>query len=117
MNDEMKRILSRYFLVSVIIACLTLSAAGTLTAKQRSEYNSYRREYAVLTLKAQGSKVDLKVDDKQYSLDFLPLKKAEEYKRWLYFTPFSTVFFFGESVYEFFSAKVLTYNENSDKLS
>ena len=105
MNDEMKKLLSRYFLVSVIIACLTLSAAGTITAKQRSEYNSYRREYAVLTLKTQGSRINLEVDDKQYCIDFLFLKKAEEYKQWLYFTPLSTVFFFGESVYDFFCLK------------
>ena len=104
MNEEMKKILSRFFLVSVIIACFTLVGAGTLTAKQRSEYNSYRTEYAVLTLKTQGSRIDLSVDDKQYSFDLSPFKKAEKYKQWLYFTPFSTLFFFGESVYEFFSS-------------
>lgn len=104
MNEEMKKILSRFFLVSVIITCITLVGAGTLTAKQRSEYNSYRTEYAVLTLKTQKGRIDLSVDDKQYSLDFSGFRKAEEHKQWLYFTPFSTLFFFGESVYEIFSA-------------
>ncbi len=104
MNEEMKKILSRFFLVSVVIACLTLIGAGTLTAKQRSEYNSYRTEYAVLTLKSHNGRINLSVDEKQYTLDVSSLKKAEEYKQWLYFTPFSTLFFFGESLYEFFSS-------------
>lgn len=102
MNEEMKKILSRFFLVSVIIACFTLLGAGVLTAKQRSEYNSYRTEYAVLTLKTQGGRIDLSVDDKQYSLDLAPLKKADDYRQLLYFTPLSTFLFFGEAVYEFF---------------
>ncbi len=104
MNDELKRILSAFFLVSSIIACLTLFGAGTLTAKQRSEYNSFRTEYAVLTVKTTADKIEVEVDDKQFSLDFSFMKEALKYKQWLYFTPFSPYLFFIESVYEVFSA-------------
>ena len=105
MNEEMKKILSRFFLVSVLITCFTLLGAGTLTAKHRSEYNTYRTEYAVLTLKASGERLDLEVEGRCFSFDLSALKKVQRYRKWLYFTPFSTVFFFGESVYDFFCLK------------
>ncbi len=104
MNDEMKKILSRFFVVSVIIACLTLLGAGTLTAKQRSEYNSYRTEYALLTLKASTGRIDLNIDDRQYSIDLTSLKRAEDYKEWLYLTPLSCVLFLGECIFDIFSS-------------
>ena len=104
MNDEMKKILSRFFLVSVLIACVTFFGAGTLTAKQRSEYKSARTEYALLNLSSQGSTLNLRVDERVYGLDLSPLRVDEKYRKWLYLTPFSTLLFFGECIYEFFSA-------------
>lgn len=102
-NDEMKKILSQFLLVSVIISCLTLLGAGTLTAKQRSEYNSYRTEYAVLTLKASGKKIDLNVDEKSYSVDFSHLKIPDDVKQWLWVTPLSCLLLLGECIFDFFS--------------
>ena len=104
MNDELKRIISTFLFVSVLIACLTLFGAGTLTARQRSEYNSYRTHYAVLTLKNEGDRVNIKVDDRQINLALTLPEKLREYKDYIYFTPFSTFFFFSECVYEIFSA-------------
>lgn len=104
MNDEMKKILSRFFLVSVMISCLTLLGAGTITAKQRSEYNSYYTEYAVLTLKTSADKIDLSLDEKRYSLDLSFLKRLKNYSEWLYLTPVSSVFFLGECIFDIFSS-------------
>ncbi len=104
MNDEMKKIISQFLFVSVLISCFTLFGAGSLTAKQRSEYNSYRTEYAVFTLKAQGNKIDLRVDEKQYSLALPSLKKLKAYREWIYLTPFAPVFFFGECISDIFSS-------------
>ena len=104
MNDEMKKLLSGYLLRSVIIACLLCLCAGAVTARQRSEYNSYFTPYAVLSVKNVGSGLDVQVDDKCYSLDFGALKGLAEYKNYLYFTPFSCITFFFESIYDFFSS-------------
>ncbi len=104
MNDEMKKIISQFLFVSVMISCFTLFGAGSLTAKQRSEYNSYRTEYAVLTLKAQGNKIDLTLDEKNYSMDLPSLQKLKNYREWIYLTPFAPVFFFGECISDIFSS-------------
>ena len=104
MNDEMKKILSKYMLSCVIVTCLLCLCAGAVTAKQRSEYNSYFTPYAVLSVKTVGQGINVNVDDKIYSLDFGKLKGIEEYKNYLYFTPFSCAVFFFESIYDFFSS-------------
>lgn len=103
MNDEMKKIISRFLFVSVIISCFTLLGAGTLTAKQRSEYNSYRTEYAVLSMKSYGSKIAVKLDEREYSFDLPSFKKLKDSSEWIYITPFSPFFFFGECIFDIFS--------------
>ena len=70
MNKEMKKIFSRYLLRSVVLTCLLCLCAGAVTAKQRSEYNSYFTPYAVMSLKSSGEKITVTVDDNDYSLDF-----------------------------------------------
>ncbi len=103
MNDEMKKIISHFLFVSVIISCLTLLSAGTLTAKQRSEYNSYRTEYALLTFKTSDRKIDLSLDDKKYTFDFSRFRLDEEQVEWLYLTPASVFLFLGECIFDIFS--------------
>ncbi|MBQ7296598.1 MAG: hypothetical protein IJW86_10495 [Clostridia bacterium] len=103
MNDEMKKILSRFLLVSVMIACFTLFGAGSLTAKQRSEYNSYRTEYAVLTLKTAGSTINLNVSEKNYSVDLSLLQVPHKVKDMLWMTPLSCFLFLGECIFDIFS--------------
>ena len=104
MNDEMKKILSKYMLYCVVITCLLCICAGAVTAKQRSEYNSYFTPYAVLSVKTMGNQVNINVDEQSFAFDFGKVKDLGEYRKYLYFTPFSCTVFFFESIYEFFSS-------------
>ena len=104
MNDEMKKILSKYMLYCVVITCLLCLCAGAVTAKQRSEYNSYFTPYAVLSVKNMGSEVNISLDERSYSFDLSRVKDLAQYRRYLYFTPFSCTVFFFESIYDFFSS-------------
>ncbi len=104
MNSEMKKILSKYMLSCVVITCLLCLCAGAVTAKQRSEFNSYFTPYAVLSVKTMGNEISVNVDDKNYSFDLGRIKELNQYRKYLYFTPFSCTVFFFESIYEFFSS-------------
>ena len=104
MNREMKKILSQYCLRCVIITCLLCFCTGIITAKQRSEYNSYFTPYAVMTIKSNSSAIDLSVDERHYSVDMSALKDFEKYRNYLSFSPFSAIVFFFESISEFFSS-------------
>lgn len=100
MNDEMKKLMSRFLLVSVFIGCVTVLFVGTVTAKQRSEYNSYHTEYALLTVKSQNSRVNVEIDEKSYSFDLSNLKKLKKYENAIYLTPLSPVFFLCECIFD-----------------
>lgn len=104
MNGEIKKIFSDFFFKCVVITCLLCFCAGTVTAKQRSEFNSYFTPYAVLSVKNQGTAVQVSVDEESYSFDLGRLKELGRYKNYLYFTPLSAVMFFFDSIYEFFSS-------------
>lgn len=103
MNKEMKKILSRYLMVCVVLTCLMCLMAGAVTAKQRSEYNSYFTPYAVMSLKSNDESITISVDDNDYSFSFDSLKKLRPYRKYLYFTPFSCGIFFFESILSIFS--------------
>ena len=104
MNNEMKKILSKYMRKCVVITCLLCLCAGVVTAKQRSDYNTYFTTYAVLSVKSIGESISVNVDDRSYNVDLRTVKDVSEYRKYLYFTPFSCTVFFFESIYEFFSS-------------
>lgn len=104
MNDEMKKILSKYMISCVVVTCLLCLCAGAVTAKQRSDYNTYFTTYAVLSVKTAGEGVSVSIDDRSYNFDAGRLKDLAAYRKYLYFTPFSCTVFFFESIYEFFSS-------------
>ena len=103
MNKEMKKILSRYIFGCVVLTCLMCFCAGIITARQRSEYNSYFTPYAVMSLKSSSERLTVTVDDKDYNLNFEPMKKLSAYRRYLYFTPFSCAVFFTENIFDVFN--------------
>ena len=103
MNKEMKKIFSKYIFRCVIITCLLCFCAGIVTAKQRSEYNTYFTPYAVMTLKNTADTIDITVDEKQYSLDMSKIKALEKYRNYLYFTPISGTLFFFDSIFSLFT--------------
>lgn len=100
MNNEMKRILSSFFMTAVIIYCLSFVCVGAVTARQRSEYNTYCREYAVLALKSQGEKLSVSLDEKKLDFDLSRLKLPQEYRGYVYVTPLAGLALFYESVKE-----------------
>lgn len=102
MNNEMKGLISRFLFVSVIISCLTLFFAGAITTKQRSEYNSYRTQYTVLSLKAQDTQINLSVDEKNYCFDLSMFKQLKKYENIIYLTPASSVVFFCQCIFNIF---------------
>lgn len=104
MNDEMKKIISRFLCVSVIIGCMVLLFSGAVTAKQRSEYNSYHTEYAMVRVKSQDSQINVELGEESYSFDLSYLKKLKRYKNIAYFTPLAPAFLFGESIFNIFYA-------------
>ena len=104
MNREMKKILSAFLLKSVVLTCLLCLCAGAITAKQRSDFNSYFTPYAVLSVKNVGQGINVQLDDESYSLDFNKIKDLGRYKNYLYFTPFSCTVFVFDSICEFFSS-------------
>lgn len=104
MNKEMKKIVSKFLLYCVILTCLLCLTAGAVTAKQRSEFNSYFTPYAVLTVKNTDNGISLKVDEKDYRIDLSKLKELSAYRNYLYFTPFSAAVFFFESFFDFLDA-------------
>lgn len=103
MNNEMKKMLSKYIFRCVIITCCLCFCAGIVTAKQRSEYNTYFTPYAVMTLKSNNDTIDLSVDEKHYSLDMSKIKDLSKYRDYLYFTPISGPIFFFDSILSLFS--------------
>ena len=104
MNKEMKKILSAFLLKSVVLSCLLCLCAGAITAKQRSDFNSYFTPYAVMTIKNSPDTIGMTVDGRSYSFDLSELKGLVRYRNYLYFTPFSCAVFFFESFYELFSS-------------
>ena len=104
MNKEMKKILSVFLVQSVVLTCLLCLIAGAITAKQRSDFNSYFTPYAVMTVKSSDDAISMTLDGRNYSLDFSELRSLERYRNYLYFTPFSCTVFFFESIWEFFSS-------------
>ncbi len=104
MNSEIKKTFSKFFFKCVVVTCLLCFCAGIVTAKQRSEYNAHFTSYAVLSVKNQGTAIQVNVDEESYSFDFGKVKELGRYKNYLYFTPLSSVMFFFDSIYEFFSS-------------
>lgn len=102
MNNEMKGLISRFLFVSVIISCLTLFCAGAIITKQRSEYNSYRTQYTVLSLKAQDTQINLSVDEKNYCFDLSIFKQLKKYENIMYLTPVSPIVFFCQCIFDIF---------------
>lgn len=102
MNNEMKKILSRYIFRCVVLTCVLCLCAGVVTAKQRSEYNTYFTPYAVMSLKSSSEKITVTLDDDAYSFSFDEVKKLAPYRKYLYYTPFSCATFFFESILSVF---------------
>lgn len=97
MNKEMKRLLRGFFLSCTVISCSLLLFCGSVTAAQRTAYNTYLKEYAVLSMVSQGEKIKMRGFSEEVELHFPSRAETEKVKRYLKLTPFACVIFFCES--------------------
>lgn len=97
MNKEMKHLLRGFFLSCTIISCSLLLFCGSVTAAQRTAYNTYLKEYAVLSMVSQGETVKMKGFNEDVVFDFPSKNEWEKAKRYLRLTPFACAVFFYES--------------------
>ena len=100
MNREMKRITEKYFFTTGVIGCIILLFCGCITASQRSAYNAYLTEYAVISMKGEGEKLTVKGPERDITLTLPGEEKEERLKRIMRFSPLASVVFFGESLEE-----------------
>lgn len=94
MNNETKRILGKFIFCCVIICCLFTLAAGTVTAKQKGDYNMFYKQYAVFSMKTNNKKIEMSVNEKTLTFDYEKFKIPEKYTKYIYYTPLSSVAFF-----------------------
>ncbi len=100
MNDEMKRLLSRFLFTSVIICCFGLLAAGSITASQKSAKNTFDKAYAVMSVKSTNEKIEVSMGEKVFSMSLGLREKIKEYEDYIILTPFASAYYLGKTVGE-----------------
>ncbi len=103
MYKEMKNLIGQFLFFSVVIACVVLFFCGSITAAQRTAYNAYLREYAVLSMSNQGEKVKMEGLSKEISFTVPEKAQVEKYFRYMKLTPLASVVFFFESAEDILS--------------
>lgn len=98
MNREMKQILGRFLFSTVVICCIAVFAAGTVTVKQKGEYNMFYKQYPVFSMVKNDGALKMSVDEKSITFELSKLKIPERYYKYIYYTPLSVAAFFIESL-------------------
>ena len=94
MYKEMKKIFCKFWFTNLVICCVLIFFVGTLTAKQKSEYNISYQQYAVMSMKTNSEKLEMSVDNKTISIEFKDLAIAEKAEKYTLCTPFYCVVYF-----------------------
>lgn len=97
MNDEMKKLISRFLFVSVLICCLGLLASGSITASQKSAKNTFDKAYAVMNMKNSGGKLEINIGEEKYDFNFNLAEKIKKYEDYIMLTPVASVYYFALS--------------------
>lgn len=100
MNDEMKKLLSRFLFVSVLICCFGLFASGSITASQKSAKNTFDKAYAVMSVKSTSEKIEVNMGEQEFSMNLDIKEKIKEYEDYIILTPLASVYYFGKVVDE-----------------
>ncbi len=100
MNDEMKKILSRFLFTSVLICCLGLLVSGSITASQKSAKNAFDRAYAVMSIRNTGKSVEINMGDEKYNFEVSIGDKIKEYEEYIMLTPVAVIYYFTDSLKE-----------------
>lgn len=100
MNSEMKRMFSKFIFMNTAIACALLFFCGSITVSERTAYNTYLRQYAVLSMKSEGEKVELQGLKENITFTLPEKEEIEKFGRYMKLTPLASAVFFCESVYD-----------------
>lgn len=100
MNDEMKKLLSRFLFSSVLICCLGLLASGSITASQKSAKNTFDKAYAVMSVKSTSEKIEVNMGERNFTLSLDLSEKIKEYEDYIILTPLASVYYLGRTVEE-----------------
>lgn len=98
MNEEMKRLFGRFLFATVVIVCVSAFLSGSISVKERGEYNLYFTKYTVMSFSGTSEKIEAKLKDNRFSLD-LPVEKVRyAAERIVCLTPLSPFYYMVESV-------------------
>ncbi len=104
MNDEMKKIFSRFLFSSVIICCLGILASGSIAASQKSAKNTFDKAYAVMSVKNTGKNLEINMGEEKFNVDINLSDRIRKYEDYIMLTPLSAVYYLGKCVKELQSA-------------
>ncbi len=102
MNDEMKKLLSFFLFVTVLISCIGIVLTGSVTASQTSAKNAYGESFAVMKVITRDGDTRLGMGNKEYPLNLSFTEKFGEYGDYIMLTPFSAVWYLWESLQNLF---------------
>ena len=100
MNDEMKKLLSKFLFMSVLICCSGLLVSGSVTASQNSAKNAFDRAYAVMSVKNTGEKVEINMGEQQFTFATDIGEKIKRYEDYIILTPVASIYYFGKTAAE-----------------
>ncbi len=96
MNDEMKKLLSRFLFTSVLICCMGLLVSGGITASQKSAKNAFDKAYAVMSIRQTGNRLEIITGDESYKIELKLREKIKRYEDYILLTPIASVYFFAD---------------------
>ena len=98
MNDEMKKLISRFLFTSVVICCIGMLFSGSITASQKSAKNTFDKAYAVMNIKGSKEKININVGEKKFSLDLNIKERLTEYEDYILLTPLASIYYIYKTV-------------------
>ena len=98
MNEEMKRLFGKFLFVTVLISCFSAFLCGSISVKERGEYNLYLTKYAVMSFSGTSERLEAKLSEEQLSLN-IPLQKIRrEAEKLVCLTPLSPFYYIAENL-------------------
>lgn len=98
MNEEMKWLFGKFLFAVVIIVCASAFLSGSISVKERGEYNLYLTKYAVMSFSGTSEKLEARLTEDSFSLD-IPIRKIRtEAEKLVCLTPFSPFYYISENL-------------------
>jgi hypothetical protein len=79
--------------MTVLIFCALLLLSGSITVKQRTEYNMYLKDYSVVSVSSGSDSVNIKFNEKNYSINTEPFYTAIKQRDYAAFSPFGSSYY------------------------